>query len=96
MKEVAAILHKAYPPPKGLPFWWGIEINQSIMVIYNLALSGKDGMVLHIARGLDSKKVIMFAGELLERYGVPRDYRRYSAEQIIEKHKQNPVLKGEK
>lgn len=98
MKNIAAALEVEYPPPKGLPFWWGIEINESIAVLYNLALSGRDGMVIHMQQPAKDiiKKAKRFAGELLERYGVPRDYRNYSAELIIENHKQKLIWKGEK
>lgn len=89
METIAATLTFHYPRPKGLPFWWGIEINGSVTWIFNLALSGREGYVLH-TKNLTTEKVVRAGGEILERYGVPRDPRKYSAEMIIAKHESNP------
>lgn len=89
MREIARTLEQHFPPPKGLPLWWAVEIAGSVTLIYNLALSGRMGYVIH-TRNVDTKRVIQAGGEILERYGVPRDYRHYSAERIIQLHEDSP------
>ncbi len=85
MKNIAATLERHYPPPKGMPLWWGVEINHSVVNIFNLSLSGREGYILHVDK-LSDEKVVRAGGEILERYGVPRDPSQYNTEMILQKH----------
>jgi hypothetical protein len=88
MQTIASTLQFFYPPPKGLPFWWGVEVNGSVTYIFNLALSGRHAYLLHTAN-VSTDRVKQAAGEILERFRVPRDYRKYDAATIIELHANN-------
>lgn len=88
MQTVAQTLHFYYPPPKGLPFWWGVEVNGSVTYIFNLALSGRYAYTLHTVN-VSTDRVKMAAGEILERFKVPRDYRKYDAATILALHADN-------
>lgn len=79
-KVMAEILNKHYPPPAGIPFWWAVNVNVKggVAYVYNLALSGRMGYLLHLDNlmAITGEKEIMRAGgEILERYGLPRNVR---------------------
>lgn len=90
MQTIAATLEHHYPPPKGLPFWWAVEVNGSVTYIFNLALSGQYAYVLH-TKNCSVERVVKAGGEILERYGVPRESKHYSADRIIQLHADNPT-----
>ena len=87
---IMTTLNQHYPAPKGLPLWWAVEVSNSVIHIFNLALSGKHGMVMHVNKSLNTEKIVRFGGELLERYGISRNPRNYSADKIIQLHAENP------
>lgn len=77
-RVIAEVLHKHYPPPKGVGFWWAVQVNVrgGVAYIYNLALSGTHGYILHltsIAAANRYHRVMQAGGELLERAGLARD-----------------------
>jgi hypothetical protein len=88
LKTVGSVLERHYPAPSGLPVWWAVEVNESVINIFNIALSGRFGFILHVA-GLTTDKVVKAGGEILERFGVARDTRYYTAEKIIQLHDEN-------
>lgn len=88
IKEIVRTLASVYPNP-GLMFWWAVEVNESIINIFNLALSGKMGYRLHVSKGASRERIVEAGGHILERYGVPRDPKHYSAGMIIQKHLDN-------
>ncbi len=67
-KNVAERLHKHYPGHQ-----WAVEVKDSTINVFNLALSGRWGFVMHISK-IDGKfnSVVKAGGELLERYRVTR------------------------
>lgn len=88
-KVIGEILHRYYPPPRDIGFWWAVQVNArgGIANIYNLALSGTHGYVLHLTSmyapdGL--KRVMRAGGELLERAGLPRDPRLITEDKVRE------------
>lgn len=67
-KNVADTLNKHYPG-----HLWAVRIENSVVHVFNLALSGRWGFVLHKAKIDPEMKVVMRAGgEILERYRVSR------------------------
>lgn len=84
---IAEILHRHYPPPPRIPFWWAVTVNGAggVANVYNLALSGRMGYVIHLHNlmGAGGEKLVMRAGgEILERYGLPRDMRLISSDRL--------------
>ena len=68
-------LDRAYPVFNGL---WRIAVNEAgnIITVTNAALSHKNGFGMHIDKiDPEGKKVVMYAGELLERYRISRSQR---------------------
>ena len=88
-KVIGEILHKHYPPPKGMPFWWAVSVNGrgGVAYVYNLALSGTHGYILHLhnlySAGND-KLVMRAGGESLERFGMPADARLCNADRVAQ------------
>lgn len=89
MRQCADALNRAYPPPKGCPMWWAVQVSGGVINIFNLSLSGKMGYVLHVKKGLTKDRIVRAGGEILARYDVPRDPRHYSVELLQQKHLEN-------
>jgi len=74
-RNLVARLNATYPAFDGL---WQVHVNEQggVIEVVNLALSGKWGFLMHIAK-IDSegRKVVRAAGELLERYSISRSNR---------------------
>jgi hypothetical protein len=72
-KGLKRSLDKHYPSYKGM--WYvDIRVDQGVVEIRNLALSGKMGFYMKIDQiDPEGRKVVMMAGELLERYRAARD-----------------------
>jgi len=71
-KEVAECLHTHYPGHA-----WGVNANveQGIVQVFNLALSGQHGFTLHIndlQQDPSMRLTIRAGGEMLERYQLSR------------------------
>ena len=65
-------LDRAYPAFNGL---WRISVNEEggVITVTNMALSNKNGFIMHIDKlDPEGRKVVMYAGELLERFRVSR------------------------
>jgi hypothetical protein len=90
LAAIGDCLERHYPHPKGVPGWWGVQIAGSCINIWNTLLSGHWGYVIHSAN-LSPEKVVRAGGEILERFGVPRDYRKYSADQLVQMHEKSPL-----
>jgi hypothetical protein len=68
-------LDRAYPAFNGL---WRINVNETgnVISVTNMALSNRNGFVMHIDKiDPEGKKVVRYAGELLERYRISRSSR---------------------
>jgi hypothetical protein len=80
-KNLIARLNRAYPAfydeASGLSLW-RVTVNEpgGVVEVTNLALYGNYGFLMHIAK-IDSegRKVVIAAGELLERYRISRGQR---------------------
>jgi len=69
-KGVAEVLVAAYPR-----YRWAVSMNHRMVNITNLDLSGKWGFTLDMGKvDADNKKIIMAAGEILERYNMSRGW----------------------
>lgn len=71
-KQTSELLQKHYPGHS-----WGVHVDsaQGVATIKNFRLSGNWGFVLHLSQFSASeygKRVVMAAGELLERYNLSR------------------------
>lgn len=69
-KDVAESLHRHYPG-----HLWAVNVQGGIIGIRNLAISHSHGMVVHLDtyyQDPGNKKIIMSAGELLERAHLKR------------------------
>lgn len=76
-------LDRAYPAFNGL---WRIAINEAgnIITVTNMAISNRNGFVMHIDKiDPEGKKVVMYAGELLERYRISRSRHANIEDQIM-------------
>jgi len=65
-------LDRAYPSMNG---YWRIAINEAgnMITVTNLLLSNRNGFCMHIDKiDPEGRKVVRFAGELLERYRISR------------------------
>lgn len=65
-------LDRAYPSFNGL---WRITVNEEggVITVTNMALSNRNGFVMHIDKiDPEGRKVVRYAGELLERFRVSR------------------------
>ncbi len=65
-------LDRAYPVFNGL---WRIAVNDAggVITVTNISLSNKNGFVMHIDKiDPDGRKVVRYAGELLERFRISR------------------------
>lgn len=90
--NIIVALRNAYP------LWaesWLIRIDTrgGIVQIYNTAISGKMGFVMHIKNltsHRDMKKVVKAAGELFERYGIARK-KALDIRQALADLKRNPI-----
>lgn len=75
-KDAAETLCLAYPNHS----WW-VECKQGILLIKHFGISGTIGMVRHTSKlagdaAARKRDIVLAAGELLERAGLPRrDYR---------------------
>jgi len=71
-RNLIARLEQAYPAFTGV---WRVCINEpgGVIEVTNLALSGRMGFLMHIAKiDPEGRKVVRAAGELLERYRIAR------------------------
>ena len=71
-RNLIARLEQAYPAFVGL---WRVTINEpgGVIEVTNIALSGRMGFLMHIAKiDPEGRKVVRAAGELLERYQIAR------------------------
>lgn len=67
-KNIADALHKHYPG-----HLWAVRIEETVVHVFNLALSGRWGFLLHKNRIDPEMKTVMRAGgEILERYRLRR------------------------
>lgn len=65
-------LDRAYPSMNG---FWRINVNEAgnVITVTNLLLSNRNGFVMHIDKiDPEGRKVVRYAGELLERYRISR------------------------
>ena len=65
-------LDRAYPSFNGM---WRIAVNEAggVITVTNMLLSNKNGFIMHIDKiDPEGRKVVRFAGELLERYRISR------------------------
>lgn len=86
---IGEVLHKHYPPPKGIGFWWAVRADArgGIVHIWNLALSATHGYTLLLERFAapgNDKLLMRVGGEMLERANLPRDPRFLSKERVKE------------
>ena len=74
-QTLVARLNAAYPVFAGM---WDVAVNDpgNAIIVTNAVLGNKNGFVMHIDK-IDSegRKVVRFAGELLERYRISRSQR---------------------
>lgn len=73
--NLMARLDTAYPVFRGL---WAVSVNEpgNAITVTNAALGHHNGFVMHIDKiDAEGRKVVMFAGELLERYRISRSQR---------------------
>lgn len=67
-KNIADALHKHYPG-----HLWAVRIEDTVVHVFNLALSGRWGVLLHKTKIDPEMKTVMRAGgEILERYRLRR------------------------
>lgn len=88
-KVIAEALHKHYPPPKGIGFWWAVQVDarNGVAYIWNLALSATHGYTLFLTSlcGADAgQRLMRVGGEMLERARLPRDPRHLTKERVRE------------
>ena len=65
-------LDRAYPSFNGM---WRIAVNEAggVITVTNMLLSNKNGFVMHIDKiDPEGRKVVRYAGELLERFRISR------------------------
>jgi hypothetical protein len=73
--NLMARLEQAYPVFGGM---WDVTVNEpgGVIIVTNSALSNKNGFVMHIDKiDPEGRKVVMYAGELLERFRISRSSR---------------------
>ena len=73
--NLIARLDAAYPVFDGC---WRIAVNEAgnVITVTNIVLGQHNGFVMHIDKiDLEGRKVVMFAGELLERFRISRAQR---------------------
>ena len=71
-RNLIARLNAAYPAFEG---YWQITVNEQggTIEVVNLLISAQFGFLMHINKiDAEGRKVVMYAGELLERYRVLR------------------------
>lgn len=76
-------LDRAYPRFNGC---WRIAVNEAgnIITVTNVLLSNRNGFVMHIDKiDAEGKKVVRYAGELLERYRISRSRNVDVMDQIV-------------
>ncbi len=67
-KRVGDVLHQHYPG-----HLWGVNMQDGLVQVMNLALSGKWGFTLkEELMDPEDRKIVMAGGELLERFTVSR------------------------
>jgi hypothetical protein len=72
-RNLMARLNAAYPAFAGC---WRITVNEvgGVIEVVNMAISEKYGFLMHIDKvDAEGRKVVMYAGELLERFRIARD-----------------------
>ena len=65
-------LDRAYPAFNGA---WRIAVNEAggVIIVTNICLSNRNGFIMHIEKiDPEGRKVVRYAGELLERYRISR------------------------
>ena len=73
--SLVARLEQAYPVFGGM---WDVAVNEpgGVIIVTNSALSNRNGFVMHINKiDPEGRKVVRYAGELLERFRISRSSR---------------------
>ena len=73
--NLIARLEQAYPVFGGL---WNVAVNEpgGVIIVTNSALSNRNGFIMHLNKiDPEGRKVVRYAGELLERYRISRSQR---------------------
>lgn len=77
-KQIMEKLCKTYPGPEGRRHRWAVEVDDGLVSIFNLRLSGEWGYrikVLDIYSGSElDRRVVRAGGEILERFSQSRRF----------------------
>lgn len=87
--RVADVIHRHYPD-----HFWKIEVSHQagIVMISIPALMNSHAYILHIAKlDLRLQRVVNAAGEILERYRIPRSGLRLGGDEFLAAFKANPL-----